>query len=397
VRKRLYLLAIILGVVLIGLWWFQPADRQSGEAPRPAYAPPNDAIERGRELVTLADCRSCHTARGGASFAGGHAIPTPFGIFYAPNITPDAQTGIGRWSAEDFWHALHNGYAKDGTLLYPTFPYTNYTKISRRDADDMFAYLHSVPAVSQVNRAHELRSPYNHRLLLVAWRYLFFRPGVYESDPARPSEWNRGAYLIQGLGHCSACHEARNALGAIRSKHNPSGGLVLSWYAPALTSSHEAGVQNWNDTDIVQLLETGQTGTSPASTSASTMGPMAQVVHDSLQYAHDEELQAMAVYLKALPDTAPRSSESLFQAQRVASVAMLSDGEAVYKKQCAHCHGERGEGRLPAAPPLAGNRALTLSSVWHAAVPDYAERSGNRRCAHLYQNIVGQRRDGSLC
>src|SRR5262249_47797139 len=172
-----------------------------------------------------------------------------------------------------------------------------------------------------------------HRLLLVAWRYLFFRPGVYESDPTRPPEWNRGAYLIQGLGHCSACHEARNALGAIRSKHNPSGGLVLSWYAPALTSSHEAGVQNWNDTDIVQLLETGQTGTSPTATSASTMGPMAQVVHDSLQYARDDELRAMAVYLKALPDTAPRSSESLFQAQRVASVAMLSDGEAIYTKQ----------------------------------------------------------------
>jgi mono/diheme cytochrome c family protein len=363
-RKQLILLAITVGVVLIALWWFQPEDRQSGEAPKPAYEPPADSIERGRELVTLSDCGSCHTVRGGAPFAGGHAIPTPFGTFYSPNITPDTQTGIGQWSEEDFWHALHNGYAKDGTLLYPTFPYTNYTKISRSDADAMFAYLKSVPPVSQSNRVHELRFPFNHRLLLVPWRYLFFRPGVYEPDPARGPEWNRGAYLIQGPAHCSACHEARNALGAIRSKHNPSGGLVLSWYAPALSSSREAGVRDWNEADIVHLLKTGQAGmSSPSSPHASTLGPMAQVVHDSLQFARDEELRAMAVYLKALPETAPRSSWAVLRATRVATVATLSDGQTLYARHCAQCHGKQGEGHLPAAPPLAGNRALTMSSV----------------------------------
>ena len=363
-RKRLLQLAVILGLAAIALWWLQPEDRRSGEAPAPAYQPATDSIERGRELVTLADCGSCHTARGGAPFAGGHAIPTPFGTFVSPNITPDAQTGIGRWNAEDFWHALHNGYSKDGTLLYPTFPYTNYTKISRRDADAMFAYLRSLPPVSRSNQPHQLRFPYNHRLLLFAWRFLFFRPGVYEPDPVRSPEWNRGAYLILGLGHCSACHEARNALGAIRSKHNPSGGLVLSWYAPALTSNLEAGVRDWNDADIVQLLKTGQVGmTSATSPHATTMGPMGQVVHDSLQYAQEEELRAMAVYLKALPETPPRSSWGLFRAQQTATVAMLSEGGEIYAKHCAQCHGERGEGRLPAAPPLAGNRAVTMSSA----------------------------------
>jgi mono/diheme cytochrome c family protein len=364
VRKVLLILAMILVLTLVVAWWLGPVDRQSGEAPLPAYKPAADSIERGRELVTMGDCRSCHTARGGAPFAGGHAIPTPFGTFFSPNITADAQTGIGRWSAADFWHALHNGYSKDGTLLYPTFPYTNYTKISRRDADAMYEYLKSVPPVSQPNRAHELVFPYSHRLLLVAWRFLFFRPGVYESDPARSADWNRGAYLVQGLGHCSACHEARNALGATRSKHNPAGGLVSNWYAPLLTSSREAGVRDWSDTDIVMLLKTGQIGTrSPTSPHASTMGPMGEVVYDSLQYVRDDELRAMAVYLKSLPETGPRSDWGFFRVYRTATAGTLSDGRAIYVEHCAQCHGDSGEGRLPAAPPLAGSRAVTMPSA----------------------------------
>jgi mono/diheme cytochrome c family protein len=363
-RKLLLLLAVLFALTLAALWWFRPVDRQAGEAPEPAYNTSADSIERGRELVTLADCKSCHTARGGRPFAGGHAIPTPFGTFFSPNITPDARTGIGGWSAEDFWHALHNGYARDGTLLYPTFPYTNYTKISRRDADAMYAYLKSVPAVSRANRAHELAFPYNRRILLVAWRYLFFRPGVYEPDPARGPEWNRGAYLIQGLGHCSACHEARNALGAIRSKHNPSGGLVLSWYAPALTSPAEAGVQDRPEADTVLLLKTGQIGTAAApSHHASTMGPMAEVVYNSLQYVQEDDLRAMVAYLKSLPAASPRSSWRLLRAQHAATIKTLSRGAAIYTKHCASCHGDRGEGRSPAGPPLAGNRAVTMSSA----------------------------------
>jgi mono/diheme cytochrome c family protein len=362
--RRLLLLLAVLAVTLTALWYFRPADRHNGEAPEPAYTPPADSIERGRELVILADCTSCHTARGGAPFAGGHAIPTPFGTFFSPNITADVRTGIGSWSAEDFWHALHNGYAKDGTLLYPTFPYTNYTRISRHDADAMYAYLKSVPPVSRANRPHELAFPYNHRLLLLAWRYLFFRPGVYEPDLARSPEWNRGAYLTQGLGHCSACHEARNAWGAIRSKHNPSGGLVLSWYAPALTSSGEAGVQDWSDADIVRLLKTGQIGSASATSSrqASTMGPMADVVYNSLQYVRGEDLQAMAVYLKSLPATIPRSRWEFFRVQHPATVRTLSEGGQIYTRHCATCHGDHGEGRQPAGPPLAGNRAATMSS-----------------------------------
>lgn len=361
---------LLLGVASICLLavgvlcWLWPLDRESGDAPPPEYPLAADALERGRELVTLADCQSCHTERGGAPFAGGRAIPTPFGTFYSPNITPDALTGIGRWSASDFWHALHNGYSRDGKLLYPTFPYTNYTKISRQDADAMYAYLSSVPAATQPNRAHELRFPYDHRVLLTASRLLFFRPGVFQSDPAQSPRWNRGAYLVEGLGHCSACHEARNALGAIGSQHNPSGGLVLSWYAPALTSAREAGLRDWSDPEIVQLLKTGQIDTATGtSRHASTMGPMGEVVYRSLQYAHDEDLRAIAAYLKLLPESGVRSARGFFAPRHHATLDALSDGAAIYGQHCVQCHGEQGEGRAAVGPQLAGNRAVTMPSA----------------------------------
>jgi cytochrome c553 len=330
-----------------------------------AFAPPAGAAtptitQRGRELVTLADCGGCHTTRGGAAFAGGRAIPTPFGTFYSPNITPDAATGLGNWTAEDFWHAVHDGYSKDGTLLYPTFPYTNYTRITRQDADAMFAYLRTVRPVRQANRAHDVRFPYDRRMLLAAWRWLFFRPGVYEPDPSHSAEWNRGAYLVQGLGHCSACHEARNALGAIRSRESPSGGLVLNWYAPSLRSEQEAGVQGWSEPDIVTLLKTGRL---PAR--SVTVGPMAEVVYNSLQHTPDRELQAMAVYLKALPGSGATTAiaPAAQPLNTLANDTVLETGAKLYADHCARCHGDRGEGRSPAGPPLAGNRAVTMHAT----------------------------------
>jgi mono/diheme cytochrome c family protein len=361
VTKRLLGGAVLLLIVVIALWWLAAPDRQTGDAPPPATRMSVDPVERGRELVVLADCKSCHTARGGAAFAGGRPIVTPFGTFYSPNITADARTGLGSWSAQDFWHALHNGYSKDGTLLYPTFPYTNYTLISRSDSDAIYAYLRTIAPVSQPSRAHELRSPYNHRALLLAWRWLFFRPGVYAADPGHNAEWNRGAYLVRGVAHCSACHEARNALGATESRAGPTGGLVLHWYAPSLTSPREAGLQSWSEADIVALLKTGQLDTSSAH--AATAGPMSEVVAESLQHGSDAELHAMAVYLKSLPVTAATDEVGATQAPYDTSPAELAAGEDLYKNNCAACHGDEGQGREPAAPPLAGNRAVTLPSA----------------------------------
>jgi mono/diheme cytochrome c family protein len=360
-RKLLWALVAVVVVVIIGVWWSAAPDRETGEAPQLVTASHGDPVARGRELVTLGDCQSCHTARGGAAFAGGRPIPTPFGTFYSPNITPDTRAGLGSWSATDFWHALHNGYSKDGTLLYPTFPYTNYTRISRSDSDAIYAYLRTIAPAARANRSHELKFPYNHRILLAAWRWLYFRPGVYATDSAHDAEWNRGAYLVQGLAHCSACHETRNALGAARAKAGPSGGLVLDWYAPSLISPGEAGVQNWSATDISALLKTGEVNSD--SVHASTVGPMAEVVAESLQHATDPDLHAMAVYLKSLPTSSVAGDQGSAPVKYEIPPQVLEAGKQLYEKNCADCHGHQGEGHEPAAPRLAGNRAVTMRAA----------------------------------
>jgi mono/diheme cytochrome c family protein len=355
-RRVLAVAVALLAIVLLAFLFIGPKDRTDGEAPAPTASLGATAIQRGRALVTLADCRTCHTARGGQDFAGGHAIPTPFGVFYSPNITPDAQTGIGAWTNDDFWHALHNGYSRDGRPLYPTFPYTNYTKISRRDAQDMYEYLRTIEPVRKASRQHELKFPYDRRVLLLLWRRLFFRPGVYEADRSRSGEWNRGAYLVEGLAHCSACHEARNSLGAIQSKRNPAGGLVLNWYAPSLARAREAGLQNWPEQQIVRFLASGHTA------GATAMGPMAEVIYASLQHVSPDALDAMAVYLKSIPDTdgPPQAPSNVRQAD---NAAILESGGKNYAKHCAECHGDNGEGKPPAAGALARNRAVTISNV----------------------------------
>ncbi|EIT67999.1 MULTISPECIES: cytochrome c [Hydrocarboniphaga] len=325
-----------------------------------ASQPTSDAvaqIERGRYLAVLGDCQACHTLRGGQAYAGGRGTPTPFGTFYSPNLTPDAETGLGNWSADDFWLALHEGRSKNGKLLYPVFPYTNYTKITRADSDALFAYLRSLPAVRAPAREHELRFPYRYRALLIAWRGLFFRPGVFEADDRQSELWNRGAYLVQGLGHCSACHEARNALGAVRSSDNPSGGLVLSWYAPSLHSVEEGSVADWSEQDVIALLGAGK------SRDASVSGPMAEVVFESLQHASEADLRAMATYLRALPKQPVPPQKAYVRVPQASLKPMMERGADLYRRHCADCHGDAGEGHAPVAPALAGNRALSMSSA----------------------------------
>lgn len=320
----------------------------------------DQTVEQGQRLVTLGGCQGCHTARGGAPFAGGRSIDTPFGVFYSPNITPDAATGLGRWNEEDFWHALHEGTAPDGSVLYPVFPYTNYTKVSRADADAIFAYLRTLSPVVSPRRPHELHFPYSVRSLLSAWRKLYFHPGVFQPDPHHDAQWNRGAYLVEGLAHCGACHEGRNALGATVLPDSREGGLVLKWYAPSLFSEHEAGLQRWSDADIVTLLGSGRVrGASAASHTASVAGPMAEVVFDSLQNASAPDLQAMATYLKSLPTDAAWGSTAV-AAQHAPGTSDYDAGRVIYARECADCHGAEGEGHEPAGPPLAGNRAVTL-------------------------------------
>jgi mono/diheme cytochrome c family protein len=343
------------------------AQKSVGTSSLPPESTPTAALTRGKELVILGDCQGCHTDRGGPPFAGGRPLVTSFGTFYPPNITPDRATGIGQWNADDFWHALHDGRGRDGRLLYPAFPYPNYTKVSRADSDAIFAYLRTLAPVVKPGRAHALRFPYDQRRLLGVWRALYFRPGVYEPDPAHDAEWNRGAYLVQGLVHCNACHEPRNVLGAPQSGGNPSGGIVQDWYAPSLSNRHEAGVQDWSENEIAALLKRGHiSGAAQGSRSAATAGPMAEVVYDSLQHVPDADLHAIAVYLRSVSPVESVASGQVDTVSRSMSEGSYEDGRTVYLKECADCHGEKGEGHTPVGPPLAGNRTVTLRSPTNA-------------------------------
>ena len=257
----------------------------------------------------------------------------------------------------EFWRALHNGRSKDGRLLYPAFPYPNYTQVTREDSDAIFAYLQSVPAAPDANRAHALRFPYNTQAALAVWRALFFAPGAPAAEPTQTAEYNRGAYLVNGLGHCTACHTPRNALGATSDTKAFTGGLipVQNWYAPALNAAHEAGVKDWKTEDVVALLKTG------VAPQGSVLGPMAEVVFRSTQYLSDADARAMAVYLQALPQHAATPAK-----QAVAPASVMERGAKVYEAQCAQCHGAQGQGAKdeagqPAFPPLAGNRAVVLA------------------------------------
>lgn len=283
-------------------------------------------------------------------------MATPFGSLFVPNITPDDETGIGQWTADDFYRMMHTGVSRDGTLLYPAMPFASYSRVTRADSDAIFAYLMSVAPVKQANRAHELRFPFNNRDLLIGWRTLYFKEGEYTADPKQSTQWNRGAYLVQGLGHCAMCHTAINMLGGSSESKAFEGGMIpnQNWYAPSLTSNQEAGLGNWAIKDIADLLQIG------VSHRATVYGPMAEVVYNSLQYLSDADAEAMAVYLKALPQ---RDAEPPPTSQaRLVNPAVMELGRKVYGLQCAICHGEEGKGQPPAYPPLAANQSLTMSS-----------------------------------
>lgn len=318
-----------------------------------AATPAPTAVVRGSYLARAGNCMTCHTARGGEPYAGGRSIETPFGTVFAGNLTPDAATGLGRWTADDFWRALNEGRSRDGRLLVPAFPYTSYTQVSRSDSDALYAYLMSLKPVVQANAPHALRWPYNTQAALWAWRALYFKPETFVPDPARDVAWNRGAYLVRGLGHCAGCHTARNALGASDSGNDLAGGLIpqQNWYAPSLTAAAEAGVADWPLTDIVALLRSGQTPR------AAVLGPMAEVVQHSTQHLSDADLAAMATYLKALPGETTRARPPVTAAL---PVQVQHRGARIYEQQCAQCHGPQGEGVAGAYPRLAGNRAVTL-------------------------------------
>jgi mono/diheme cytochrome c family protein len=250
---------------------------------------------------------------------------------------------------------MRTGITPEGKLLYPAMPIAQYTKVTREDSNAIFAFLKSVEPVRTPNRKHTLRFPFNQRKLLYGWRTLYFREGEFKPDPTRSVEWNRGAYLVEGLGHCTMCHTKINMLGGSSQSEQFAGGLipVQNWYAPSLTSDKDGGLGDWSIKDIVDLLQAG------ISDRGAVYGPMAEVTYHSLQYMTDEDVKAMAVYLKTLPDNRGRKSGPT--APTGTNVFAL--GEKIYADKCALCHGAKGEGQLQHYPPLAGNQSIEMNSA----------------------------------
>jgi mono/diheme cytochrome c family protein len=318
-----------------------------------------EVVARGEYLARAGDCIACHTVPSGKLFGGGRPMETPFGTLYTPNISSDKETGIGKWTPDEFYRMMHTGKSRDGSLLYPAMPFASYTKVTRADSDAIYAYLQSVPPIRQPNRPHELSFPFNQRSLLLGWRTLYLQEGEYKPDPTMTVEWNRGAYLVEGLGHCTMCHTAINALGGNSSSRKFEGGLipVQNWYAPSLTSNREAGLGDWSVDDIVDLLHSG------VSHRGAVYGPMAEVVYDSFQYLSEDDVRSVAVYLKALP---ARSGETVATMPTTAVTEEKNQlaplGQKIYEAQCALCHAAQGQGKLPHFPPLADNQSIQMSS-----------------------------------
>ena len=303
--------------------------------------------QRGAYLAAAGDCVSCHTADAGKPFAGGYRINTPFGDLLAPNITPDPDTGIGRWSAEDFHRALHQGVNRHGQDMYPAMPYTFYTRVTRADSDAIFAYLQTVPAVRNAVEVNHLNFPFNQRWTMAGWRELFFTEGTFAPDARKSASWNRGAYLVEGLGHCSACHSPRDVLGGIEQKHQYTGADIDGWFAPNLSSNLHVGLGSWTAQEIATYLKTGAR---PGTTTA--FGPMAEVVHNSTSQLTDADLAAMGEYLKSLPPESPlRAARAVPQQSQVR-------GASLYMDHCSACHQAKGRGMTGIFPPLAGNGAV---------------------------------------
>ncbi|HEX4918259.1 MAG TPA: c-type cytochrome [Limnobacter sp.] len=337
----------------------QALPTQANTSPEPiALASLTVQEKRGAYLARLGNCMACHTSEGGKPYAGGRAIETPFGRVYGSNLTPDPGTGLGKWSADDFYRAMHHGISKNGEYLYPAFPYTDYTRMPRNEVDDLFAYLKKLQAVEQSTPAPALRFPYNQRNLLWVWRTLYFTPGEFTAAAEQSAMWNRGAYLINGPGHCAACHTPRTRLGGLKAQSHLNGSTiaVLNWFAPALNQHPLHSLGKWTQTEITDYLTSG------VNQHAASSGPMAEVVRHSLQHIEKADLLAMAVYLKSLPAEAPEEKATTELANRSLQPAMRK-GEQIYNNECAQCHGEDGKGETGKFPALAGNSSVNAPNA----------------------------------
>jgi mono/diheme cytochrome c family protein len=353
----------LVGVAILGLLGFFAL------AWRPAIAPidppaaasfPAELADKGRALAGAGYCAVCHTRPGGEPLAGGYGLRTPFGTIYSTNLTPDPETGIGRWSLEAFTRAMHEGVARDGSHLFPAFPYDHFTKVSDDDVAALYAYLMTRPAVSAPAQANTIPFPLNVRALQEGWKILFFRSGRYEPDASRSAEWNRGAYLAEGLSHCGGCHTPRDPLGAEKARDAYAGAVIEDWDAPALTDANPSPAP-WTQSELFSYLRSGA-----SSLHGVAAGPMSPVIHAGLAALPDSDIRAQAIYFADIDHAAAREPAVEAAVKKALATSPLGitqdyDPDAhLYVAACIACHFNGGPAPLTARPELALNSALTL-------------------------------------
>lgn len=321
--------------------------------------PEFDQVERGRYLAVVGDCSACHTADAAKPFAGGFRIDTPFGPLLGANITPDVVTGLGTWTFSDFQRAMSEGIGHGGKRLYGAMPFTAYTKMTQQDDQDLWAYLQTLQPIAKDVHTNQLPFPFNIRTSLLVWNWLNFNKGEFKPDPLQSALWNRGAYLVEGPGHCGTCHTPKNALGGDKNSQFLRGNNLGAWWAPDITNNDHTGIGQWTNDDLVTYLRTGVNRFGIAS------GPMAEEVEHSSAHWHDADLKAVAVYLK--------SGNSLQPAPRALSAgdSRMVAGKAIYFDRCSACHNASGTGEPNIFPRLAGNpliRAADPTSLAHVVL-----------------------------
>jgi mono/diheme cytochrome c family protein len=354
---------VVAGIIAAAAFFFLPAglDEVTASDKQPKG---QELIERGRYLATAGDCVACHSVAGGGAYAGGLAFKLPFGTIYSSNITPDKETGIGNWSDAEFVRAMRHGVGKNGEDLYPAFPYTSYALMSTDDMLAVKAYLFSLPAVRAETAENSLSFPYNQRYLMRAWKLLFLPKETYQAEAKQSEEWNRGAYLVEALGHCGECHTPRNLMYGLDSGKKFAGAVTQGWKAYNITSDKDGGVGNWSVEELTAYLHTGHAEGRGAAT-----GSMAEAIDLSLRHLTEQDIRSMAVYLKTIPpqptDPAakvdpnpPLMAASQNYAPAPQETADRSLGLTIFESACASCHAWNGEGQQSPYASLRGSQTV---------------------------------------
>ena len=337
---------LVVAALVCGAYLFWPEK----VLPAPNISSLAASLEQGRYLAAIGNCQTCHTAKGGKPFAGGVKFDTPFGVLYSTNISTDRETGIGNWSFEDFYRAMKGGVRPDGTHLYPAFPYVSFARLTDADIASLYSFVRTIEPTHAPAKPNEMKFPYNLRFGLRAWNKLFHDPSAYASDRAKSVEWNRGAYLVEGIGHCGGCHTPRNSFGAERRDLALTGGVLTDevrpgkyreWSAVNLTPA-KTGLGGWSAASIAEYLQKGECER------AVVHGPMTEVVMNSTHYLRDADARAIATYLKGLPTSSQNAGRSTDQLQ-------LTAGETAYTVHCGTCHLPTGLGDEVLGVTLAGN------------------------------------------